>query len=66
MTDCPGEGGMQLQRIVSRCKADLSVRYGDTELGSVELVRNIISSRVLEMTDGGCLLFCPPQSQRLN
>ena len=37
-------GGIQLQRIVSRCKADLLIRYGDTEVGSEESGRNIILS----------------------
>ena len=37
VTDSPGEGGIQLQRIVSRCKAEFFyVSYGDTELESVE------------------------------
>ena len=37
MTDSPGDGGIQLQRIVSRCKAEFFyVSYGDTELESVE------------------------------
>eukprot|EP00090_Calanus_glacialis_P005198 TRINITY_DN14003_c0_g1_i1.p1 TRINITY_DN14003_c0_g1~~TRINITY_DN14003_c0_g1_i1.p1 ORF type:complete len:1873 (+),score=761.29 TRINITY_DN14003_c0_g1_i1:223-5619(+) len=37
VTDCPGELGIQLQRIVSRCKAEFFyVSYGDTELESVE------------------------------
>ena len=37
VTDSPGEQGIQLQRIVSRCKAEFFyVSYGDTELESVE------------------------------
>jgi len=37
VTDSPGELGIQLQRIVSRCKAEFFyVSYGDTELESVE------------------------------
>ena len=37
VTDSPGDGGIQLQRIVSRCKAEFFyVSYGDTELESVE------------------------------
>merc|ERR1712025_802732 len=37
VTDSPGDLGIQLQRIVSRCKAEFFyVSYGDTELESVE------------------------------
>jgi len=37
VTDSPGDQGIQLQRIVSRCKAEFFyVSYGDTELESVE------------------------------
>ena len=37
VTDSPGELGIQLQRIVSRCKAEFFyVSYGDTELEGVE------------------------------
>jgi len=36
-TDSPGELGIQLQRIVSRCKAEFFyVSYGDTELENIE------------------------------
>jgi len=37
VTDSPGDLGIQLQRIVSRCKAEFFyVSYGDTELENVE------------------------------
>ena len=37
MTDSPGSLGIQLQRVVSRCKAEFFyVSYGDTALDDVE------------------------------
>jgi len=44
VTDSPGELGIQLQRIVSRCKAEFFyVSYGDTELESVEGKQGVTS-----------------------